>query len=66
MTSNKVEIALTIGVAPVLIWEKIYIGKVNVSAPEQKNEIKKSSNEIIIISKAPDIIDGNKIGIIIL
>ena len=60
-----VESALTTGEIPVRIIAKIYNDKVCVVAPAQKNEIKKSSIDIIKTSKLAEASAGNKNGIII-
>ena len=52
-----VDNALTIGEAPARITAKIYNGNVCIDAPAQKNEIIKSSKEIIN-TKRPDAINA--------
>ena len=48
-----VDNALTTGVVPERIIENMYMGNVCIEAPEQKNEIIKSSSEIIN-TKSPE------------
>ena len=61
---SSVERALTIGEIPERIIEKIYRDKVCTDDPEQKKEIRKSSNEIMIDSKKATRIAGYKKGTI--
>src|SRR5256885_15078352 len=59
LVNNKiVESAFTIGEAPARITAKIYNGNVCIEAPAQKNEIIKSSNEIIKTNNPAAIIAG--------
>lgn len=61
-TSNNVDKALTTGDIPERIMEKIYNDNVCTEAPEQKNAIKKSSNETITVNKKAENIAGYKKG----
>ena len=65
MTNNNVDNAFITGVAPERIIAKIYIGKVIVEAPEQKNDKIKSSKETIKTNNDAPIIAGDKSGTII-
>ena len=62
--SNNVDKAFTMGEIPERIIEKIYNDNVCTEDPEQKNEIKKSSNEIITANKNATKIAGYKNGTI--
>ena len=60
--NTNVEIAFISGEIPNRIIEYILTGKVSLPTPEEKNVIRKSSNERVNESSAPLVIAGSKSG----